>query len=138
MKRQQQLLSKKNAFNSNIEQRNIKTGQVTGSDKSGRVSDVENYSLVAIGADYALQEFLGARADDHVMKQTMIKDISRDGYTSLKNMNSDINNKQSLNTLDVYFTGAGIVTDLITPGLLLQRNMEEREVKERIQTKYNK
>lgn len=137
LRRQQQLLSKKNAFSTNIDQRNAKTGQVTGSDKSGRISDTENYSLVAIGANEALKEFLGARADDSVMKQTMIKDISRDGFTTLKNMRSNVGNKQALNTLDVYFLGAGIKTDLITPGLMLKRNMDEKEVRSRIQEKYN-
>lgn len=138
MKRLQQILSKKNSFSSNIESRNAKTGQITGDDKNGRVSDAENYALVAIGAEEALKEYLGPRADDNVMKQEMIKSINKDGYTSLKNMTRDVDNKQALNTLDIYFTGAGIMTDLITPGLIFRRNLDSKEVKERTQVKYNR
>jgi hypothetical protein len=136
MKRLQQILSKKNSFSSNIESRNAKTGQITGDDKNGRVSDTENYALVAIGAEAALKEFLGPRADDAVMKQEMFKDINKDGYTSLRNYTREVGNKQALNTLDVYFTGAGILTDLITPGYGFRREMEQRQLKDRTHEKY--
>lgn len=137
MKRLQQILSKKNSFSSNIQARNAKTGQITGADKNGRVSDSENYALVAIGAEEALKEFMGPRSDDALMKQEMMKDIAKDGYTSLKNYTSDVGNKQALNTLDVYFTGAGIITDLITPGYMLKRGADDRMLKSRTQEKYN-
>jgi hypothetical protein len=136
MKRLQQILSKKNSFSSNIEQRNAKTGQITGDDKNGKVSDTENYALVAIGAEAALKEFLGPRADDAVMKQEMFKDINKDNYTSLKNYTREVGNKQALNTLDVYFTGAGILTDLITPGYAFKRSMEDRNLRDRTHEKY--
>jgi hypothetical protein len=136
MKRLQQILSKKNSFSSNIEQRNAKTGQITGDDKNGKVSDTENYALVAIGAEAALKEFLGPRADDSVMKQEMFKDINKDNYTSLKNYTREVGNKQALNTLDIYFTGAGIMTDLITPGYAFKRTMDERTLKERTHERY--
>jgi hypothetical protein len=110
--------------------------QITGDDKNGRVSDTENYALVAIGAEAALKEFLGPRADDAVMKQEMFKDINKEGYTSIKNYTRDIGNKQALNTLDIYFTGAGILTDLITPGYAFKREMEERNLKSRTHEKY--
>jgi len=70
------------------------------------------------------------------MKQDMLKDISRDGYTSLKNMNDDIGNKTALNTLDTYYTSAGILTDLITPGYATYSTLKGKEVKERLQDKY--
>lgn len=136
IKRLEQILSKKNAYSTDISQRNAKTGAVTGHDKNGRVSDMENYALLTLGAKEALKEFLGPRADDMYMKTDMLKDISRDNYCSLKNMDSRIENKTALNTLDVYYTSAGFVTDLITPGLALKTTLDNKEVKERIQQKY--
>ena len=61
-RRLEQILSKKNSYSSEISLRDSKTGQVTSSDKSGRVSDVENYALLTLGAKDALKEFLGPRA----------------------------------------------------------------------------
>jgi hypothetical protein len=71
------------------------------------------------------------------MKQDMLKDISRDGYTSLKHMTNKIENKTALNTLDTYYTAAGLITDLITPGYVLNRNIENKELKDRLSDKYN-
>jgi len=137
-KRLEQILSKKNAYSFDITERNAKTGQVTGHDKNGRVSDMENYALMVIGAENALKEFMGARADDAVAKQDMLKDISRDGYVSQSNISNYIGNKTALNTLDVYYKSAGIMTDLVNPGYTTRRNLENKNKKERIQDKYNK
>ena len=138
IKRLQQILSKKNSFSVNIENRNVKTGQVISDDKNARVSDIENFALVAIGADEALKEFMGPRADDMIMKQQMIKDIHRDGYVALNSLKSDIKDKQALNTLDVYFMGAGILTDLVTPGLMFRKTLDDRKEQETIKEKYER
>jgi hypothetical protein len=113
IKRVQQTLSKKNTYSLDIAQRNMKTGQVTGHDKIARISDVESYSLVAIGADSALKEFLGPRADNSTAKTDMYKDISMYGYTYLKDMGQDITENQTLNTMYVYLMGAGLGNDLL-------------------------
>lgn len=113
IKRVQQILSKKNTYSLDIAQRNMKNGQVTGSDRIARISDVESYSLVAIGADSALQEFLGPRADNAVAKTDMYKDINSYGYTYLKNLSRDISENQTLNTMYVYLMGAGLANDLL-------------------------
>ena len=129
MKRMQQILSKKNSFTTKFESRSAKLGTVTGDDKSGIISDNDNFSLVTIDADYALRELLGPRADDMSMKSEMLKDIERDGYVNFQNLKSDVKNKQAINTLDVYFLGAGVKTDLVSPGLLLQKTVMDKDVK---------
>jgi hypothetical protein len=113
IKRVQQILSKKNTYSLDIAQRNMKTGQVTGHDKIARISDIESYSLVAIGADSALKEFLGPRADNSTAKTDMYKDINLYGYSYLKDMGQDITENQTLNTLYVYLMGAGLGNDLL-------------------------
>lgn len=92
-----------------------------------RVTDAENFSLNTYGADYALKEFFGGRADDSKVKMEMLKDIALQGYTRLANYTNDTGNKQTLNAVDVYFLGAGIVTDLVTPGLLLHRTINAKK-----------
>lgn len=125
IKRVQQILSKKNTYSLDIAQRNMKTGQVTGADKIARISDVESYSLVAIGANHALQEFLGPRADNSTAKTDMYKDINLYGYSYLKDMGRDITENQTLNTLYVYLMGAGLENDL------LQEDMSPEEIIEK-------
>ena len=51
---------------------------------------------------------------------------------------SDVRNKQAINTLDVYFIGAGIKTDLITPGMFLQKTLDNKEMKTMTKDKYIK
>lgn len=125
IKRMQQVLSKKNSMSTDSDERSALTGQVIGHDKNARGSDVENFSLVTLGADNALKEFLGPRADDPVMKAQMMSEISKKGYVSLSELTSDVKNKTTLNTVDVFMTSMGIKTDLVTKGLALNKTLTE-------------
>ena len=136
VKRVQQILSKKNSFSINIESRNMKTNQITSSDKNGRVSDSDNFVLMAINANYAAKEFLAPRADDMVMKQKMIAEISQKGYVQLKDLPDSIDNKQSLNLLDVYFMGASLKTNLTSSGLAFRRTLKNKQIKTLASKKY--
>lgn len=124
IKRTQQTVSKKNGISTTIDERSGITGQVTGGDKNGRESDLENTMLTSLGMTNALMELNGPRADDMVMKDKMQRDIALNGYTSLKDMESRVDNKTTLNTVDVFFTGMGIKTDLVTTGLMLKSTLK--------------
>lgn len=128
IKRLQQMLFKKNQTSVNITKRNPETGQVTDSDKSARVTDVEVYSLIVQDQKNAALEFYGPRADDMRMKSRMLKDIQRDGETSLENLESDTMNKMSLNTVNYMFLGAGLTTNLIdNTGYMLPITIRAKE-----------
>jgi len=114
-KRLQQTIMKKNTGSISAQQRNSKTGQVTGEDKNARNSNVETFSMIASGADKALAEFMGPRADDMVAKSQMNNKIARDGYVMLADLDNDPENKVALNSLDVYFTMQGFRTNLVMP-----------------------
>ena len=124
IKRLQQTLSKKNSFSLDVSQRNLKTNQLTSASRVARITDAENFSLNTYGADEALKEFFGPRADNNVTKQEMLNDIMNQGYTSQKNYTKDLKNNQTLNTVDVYFSGAGLMTDLVNGGYKLRRTLE--------------
>ena len=114
-KRMQQTLLKKNAGSIDIKKRNPKTGQVIGEDKNARNSDVESFSMVAMGADNALRELMGPRADDMQAKNEMYNNIAKDGYVSLKDLTNEPENKVALNSLDTYFYLQGLSTNLVVP-----------------------
>ena len=112
-KRMPQTLMKKSAASIKIDKRNPKTGQVVGEDKNARNSDSEVYSLATLGANKALSEFLGPRADDMRAKNEMYTEISKNGYVSLDTLTDDVYNKVALNTFDIYFLMQGLRTNMI-------------------------
>lgn len=120
LKRTQQMQFKKNTASTEASVRSALTGQVTGADKNGRESDVENFVLTTIGSDIAMKEFCSARADDMVMKSEMYAEINKKGYVSMSELTDDVKNKTTLNTVDVFLMGMGIKTDLVTSGLELK------------------
>ncbi len=115
MKRMPQTIHHKNSGSTSIDKRNSKTNQVTGADKNGRNTDVETFDLVAYGAKYSLAEFLNPRADDEKRKAQMYERIDRDGVVYQKDLQSDPEDRVAINTLDVYYTAAGMVTNLVNP-----------------------
>lgn len=117
IKRTQQTVAKKNGLSINIDKRSAITGQVVRSDKNGRESDLENIMLTSLGMNACLKELNGPRADDMVMKQQMMQDINTKGYTRLSDLDDRIENKTTLNTVDTYFLGMSLKTDLVTRGL---------------------
>ena len=125
IKRTQQILSKKNGLSTSIDSRSAMTGQVSGKDKNGRESDLENSLLVSADMINVLKELNGPRADDYVMKQQMYTTISNKGYLSLDDLDSDPANKTTLNTVDVYLLGMGLNSDLVTRGLMLKKTLNE-------------
>lgn len=121
MKRVQQTVAKKNSMSIHTDSRQGKTGQVVGDDKNSRMSDMENISLITMGATNTMKEFTHAKADNMKAKAEMANCIKRDGFVSMKDVSTNASDKVALNTLDVFFTSAGLKTNIITDGLLLNR-----------------
>ena len=119
IKRTQQTVAKKNGLSTNVDTRSAITGQVVRHDKNGRESDLENIMLTSLGMENTLKELNGPRADDLVMKQQMNQSINEKGYVTLSELDDKIENKTTLNTVDTYFLGMGLKTDLVTRGLKL-------------------
>lgn len=120
LKRTQQMSFKKNTASSEVSSRSALTGQVTGADKNGRESDAENFVMSTAGCTTAMKEFCSARADDMVMKSEMYSEIAKKGYVTLDELDDDLSNKTTLNTVDTFFIGMGVKTDLVTSGLELR------------------
>jgi hypothetical protein len=98
--------------------------QVVGIDKNARETDGENFALISLGVEDGMKEFLGPRADDVVAKNELYSAIARKGYASFKDLTNNVDNKTTLNTLDVYLIGCGIKSDLITKDVYLRKTLE--------------
>ena len=125
IKRMQQILSKKNSTSTEVGIRSALTGQVTGKDKNARDSDSENFALVTLEAYDTLRELLGPRADDIVMKNELYSDISVKGYANLGGLTNDVDNKTTLNSVDVHLIGMGIKSDLVTNNLMVKKTLKK-------------
>lgn len=117
IKRLQQTLSKKNNYSFDNDEVNFKTGDVKGDSKVAALSDMESLSLSIIGADNALKEFLGPRANAQDAKREMLRQIVRDGYATLSDLPNDPTEKTALMTLNTYLLASGIRSDLINTSL---------------------
>lgn len=130
-KRMQQMSQKKNSMSTHIAERSATTGQVSGDDKNGRTSDVENVSLIAIGATNVAREFNGFRADGLERKNAAYASIATNGYVNLEEIEATagVADRTVLNTVDTFFLGMGLKTDLVDEGLLL--NSTAKNIKKR-------
>ena len=125
IKRLQQINFKKLGLSTDISERNMITGQVSGHDKNSRNSDQETIALLTVGANVALKELMSMRADDMVMKSEMNKAIARDGYVAMSDLTDKLSNKTTLNSAAVFFIGAGLMTDLVMNDYFLPKTLDE-------------
>jgi hypothetical protein len=125
IKRLQQINFKKLGLSTDISERNMITGQVSGHDKNSRNSDQETIALLTVGANVSLKELMSMRADDMVMKSEMNKAIARDGYVAMSDLTDKLSNKTTLNSAAVFFIGAGLMTDLVMNDYFLPKTLDE-------------
>lgn len=114
IKRMQQILSKKNHYSFDIDDRSLKTGDVKAESKVAGISEPETYSLMAINAEKCLEELFGPRADNVEKKHQMYRQITKNGFATLSDLESTRSSSTTLNTINTYLLAAGISSDLIT------------------------
>ena len=128
VKRLKQMAEAKNHVSTQGIKRDPRTGQVTGEDKTARVTDVEAFSLLAQGQYHAAQEFYGPMADDSEAHYAMLRNIQRDGEVSLKDLPNDPLSKVTMNTINAFMIGAGFQTNLVTErGYVLPITLRARD-----------
>lgn len=120
IKKMQQFLTKKNTYATSIATRSMKFNQVTGKDKMAKITEPELFSLIALGADKAIEEFYGPKSDNQFKKDQMYRMISRDGYVYLNELSSNVDSKQTMNIIDMYLFAMGIKSNLLAPGLVMR------------------
>lgn len=128
IKRLKQMVFSKSHTSVTNTKRDAKTGQVTGSDKTARVTDVEAFSLIVQELYASAQEHFGPLADDEAAMYAMLRNIQQDGEVELKDLPSDPVNKTTMNTINYFILGSGISTNLIDEsGYLLPITLKDRE-----------
>lgn len=129
IKRLKQMVAMKSHTSLTNTKRDAKTGQVTGHDKTARVTEPEAYSLIVQECYACAQEAFGPMADDEAAYFEMQKQILRNGEVSLEDLPNDPINKVTMNTINAFIIGSGIVSNLIDEsGYVLPITMKDQEV----------
>ena len=128
IKRLKQMVAMKSHTSLTNAKRDAKTGQVTGHDKTARITEPEAYSLMVQECYACAQEAFGPMADDEAAYFEMQKRILRDGEVSLEDLPNDPINKVAMNTINAFIIGSGIVSNLIDEsGYLLPITLKSQE-----------
>lgn len=129
IKRLKQMVAMKSHTSLTNTKRDAKNGQVTGHDKTARVTEPEAYSLIVQECYACAQEAFGPMADDEAAYFEMQKQILRNGEVSLEDLPNDPINKVTMNTINAFIIGSGIVSNLIDEsGYVLPITMKDQEV----------
>jgi hypothetical protein len=126
LKKVQQMITKKNHISIDIDHRDLKTGRLLDEDKSSGTSDRELEAFAIMGLNNAIEEFSTIRADSMNSKSQAYNQIATTGSLSKEDYVLDKTDSISRNTINVYFMGCHIDTNLVnedgyTPYTILER-----------------
>jgi hypothetical protein len=110
-----------------IDNRSTRTGQVTGKSKVAAISEPERNALIAIGADNVIKELTGPRADNQEAKNILYERIANGEPARLSELPNRPQDKTSMVTLNTYFIGACLESDILGNGLVLPKTVERIE-----------
>lgn len=113
VKRLKQMAFSKNHTSTAAAKRDPRTGQVSGEDRTARITDVEAFSLLVQGQYNSAQEFYGPMADDTEAHYEMLRSIQRNGEVELRDLPNDPANKVTLNTINAFMIGSGLMSNLV-------------------------
>lgn len=131
IKKTKQFLSKKNSMSINIAERNPKTGRLMNKDKNGNTSDREMECMAVMGLYNCMREFSTYRADAMKAKTDFYNTINTKGMVSLKDVPVDRDDAISRNTVNAYFIGAHINTNLVNTGTYFPHTLKNKKRIER-------
>lgn len=127
VKRLQQMLMKKNKVSSSGHTRNEITNTVTGDDKGGKMSNAQVYSLLTVGQEAGVKEFLSVRADNSKAKKEMMIEIENTGKAHLANYNLQTADMQSVQAMEVFLKGAGLHSNILQEQSESTKRLNERK-----------
>lgn len=112
-KKEQQFVTKKTKWATEIANRDMKSGRLIGHDKGTGMSDREFESMSALGLDNCTYEFARPRADSMKAKTAMTAAINTKGFVTQDDIPNESDDSLSKNLIDVYMMSALLETNLI-------------------------
>lgn len=154
LKRMQQLLSKKNISNVDIDSGNVRsriTGGLNATNKSGRFTDSDTQALLSATSETGtfnvspktneevpafpiMAELMHMRGDNNVIRANVLQQIAFSGEVSLLRTAEAMEGQprsstrgQATQTLDVYYLGAGLKTDVMHDHYLTKVGSKDKD-----------
>ncbi len=128
IKRLKQMVQSKSHTSITNNKRDATTGQVTGSDKTARITDVEAYSCIVQELYTVAQEHFGPLADNEKAMYEMLRDIQRDGEVELASLPNDTMDKVTMNAINYFLLGGCICSNIIEDsGYILPITLKGKE-----------
>lgn len=112
-KKEQQMITKKNKWAVEIENRDMKSGRLNGADKGSGTSEREFESLTTFGLEKTMEEFTKPKADAMLAKNVMYGTIAATGMVKLEDLPDEIDDSLSKNLMNVFLLGCHISTNLM-------------------------
>ncbi len=112
-KKVQQIITKKNKWAAEIDNRDMRTGRLKSTDKGAGMSEREFESLTTLGLDKTMEEFMKPKADAMLAKNVMYSTISSTGMVRLEDLPNEKDDSLSKNLMNVFMIGAHLSTNLI-------------------------
>ena len=112
-KKVQQIITKKNKWAAEIENRDMKSGRLNGQDKGAGTSEREFESLTTLGLNKTIEEFSKPKADAMLSKNVMYSNIASTGMVRLEDLPNEIDDSLSKNLMNVFMIGSHLSTNLI-------------------------
>lgn len=112
-KKEQQMITKKNKWAAEIENRDMKTGRLIGADKGSGESEREFEALATFGLEKTMEEFMKPKADAMLAKNVMYGTIASTGMVKLEDLPDEVDDSLSKNLMNVFLIGCHISTNLM-------------------------
>lgn len=125
-KKVQQIVTKKSKWSVEVENRDMRSGRLIGTDKGAATSDREFESMVTLGLDNTMYEFAKPKADNIRAKTAMNAAISTKGYVTQDDIPNDPSDSLSRNMVDVYMMSALLETNLTNADGYTQYTLKNR------------
>lgn len=129
LKKLKQFITKKNHMPIDIDQRDMKSGQLLAADKGARQSDREFEALQVMGLDYTTTEFSKIKADAMDAKNAAYNQINLTGDVRYDDINIDPTDSLSKNMISSYLIASHIQTNLVNSDYMLPSTLNRKKTR---------
>lgn len=125
IKRQQQMITKKNKWASSIDSRDI-SGRLTGQDKGSQTSEREFEGLASFSLDETIKEFSKPKGDAMEAKGAMYAQIAATGSVRMEDLPDKVEDSLARNLMNAYLKGCHIGSNLVDFNNYTQATMKNK------------
>lgn len=129
LKKLKQFITKKNHIPVDIDQRDMKSGQLVGADKGARQSDRENEALQVMGLDYTTIEFSKIKGDAMELKNQTYNQINLTGEVRFEDLNIDPKDSLSKNMISAYMIASHLQTNIVNSEYMLPSTLKNKKTR---------